>query len=114
MGYYKRLEPQFIHAYTKRLPNLGTHSTQRAESSHPMVKGVTNKHTPIRESVKRISAEITSAQREYEIALKREMGHHPVLMDIQAFALLKGKITHMAINLISRELGKAKTLAEFF
>lgn len=100
MGYYKRLEPQFIHAYTKRLPNLGAHSTQRAESSHSMVKGVINKHTTIRESVKRISAEITSAQKEYEIALNREMRNHPVLMDVQAFALLKGKITHMVINLI--------------
>lgn len=69
--------------YTKCLPNLGTHSTQQAESSHPMVKGITNKHTPIRKSVKRISAKITSAQREYEIAMNREMGHHPVLMDIR-------------------------------
>lgn len=79
-----------------------------------MVKGVTNKHTLIRESVKRISAKITSAQREYEIALNREMGHHPVLMDVQAFTLLKGKITHTAINLISHELDKAKLLAEKF
>lgn len=101
MEYYKRLEPQFIHAYTKRLPNLGTRSTQRVESSHLMIKGVTNKHTPIRESVKRILAEITSAQREYDIALNREMGHHPVLMDVKAFALLKGKITHAAIEMIS-------------
>lgn len=91
LEYYKRLEPQFIHAYTKRLPNLGTRSTQRAESSHPMVKGVTNKHTPIRESVKPISAEITSAQREYDIALNREMGHHAILMDIKAFALFERK-----------------------
>lgn len=79
-----------------------------------MVKSVTNKYTPIRESIKRIYAEITSAQREYEIALNRELGHHPVLMDVQAFALLKGKITHNAINLISCELDKAKLLAEKF
>lgn len=64
---------------------------QRAESSHPMVKGVTNKHTPIHESVKHISAEIISAQKEYKIALNRKMGHHPVLMDVQAYALLKRK-----------------------
>lgn len=47
---YERLKPQFIHAYTKRLPNLGTHNTELAKSSYPMVKGVTNKNTPIRES----------------------------------------------------------------
>ena len=79
-----------------------------------MIKGVTNKHTPIRESVKRISAEITSAQREYNIALNCKMGHHPILMDIKAFALLKGKIIHVAIEMISRELDKAKLLVEKF
>lgn len=79
-----------------------------------MVKGDTNKHTSICESVKRISAKIISAQKEYEIALNREMGHHQVSMDIQAFALLKGKIKHNAINLISRELDTAKLLAEKF
>ena len=42
------------------------------------------------------------------------MGHHPVLMDVQAFTLLKGKITHTAINLILRESDKAKLLAEKF
>ncbi|WP_375467271.1 hypothetical protein [uncultured Nostoc sp.] len=67
-----------------------------------MVKGVTNKHTLIRESIKRISAEITSAQREYNIALNRKMGHHPILIDIKAFTLLKGKITYVAIGMISR------------
>lgn len=79
-----------------------------------MVKGVTNNHIPIRESVKRISAEITSAQREYDNALNREMGHHSILMDIKAFALLKEKISHAAIGMISRELDKAKLLVEKF
>lgn len=37
-----------------------------------------------------------------------------LLMDVQAFTLLKGKITHTAINLLSRELDKAKLLAEKF
>ena len=114
LEYYKRLEPQFIYAYTKRLLNLGTRSTQRAESSHPMVNDVTNKHTPIRKSVKRISAKITSAQRESNITLNRKMEHHPILMDIKAFALLKGKIIHVAIEMISRKLDKAKLLMEKF
>ena len=42
------------------------------------------------------------------------MGHHPVLMDVKAFALLKGKITLAAIEMISRELDKAEILAEKF
>ncbi len=93
MGYYKRLEPQFIYAYTKRLSNLGTHSTQRAESSHPMVKGVTNKLTPIRESVKRISAEITFAQKEYEIALNRFKSRNGTPLFVCLFQLRRSNAT---------------------
>lgn len=77
-----------------------------------MVKSVTNKHTPMRESVKRICQEIKSPQVEYEVAVNREMGHHPVLMDHQAFSLLKGKITHAAINMVSKEINLAKIAAE--
>ena len=106
--------PQFIHVYTKCLSNLGANSTQQAESSHLMVKGVTNKHTPMRDSVNRIYTEIKSAQREYKIALHRKMGHLPVLMDHSAFTSLKGKITHSAIAMISRELNSAKINAEKF
>ena len=68
----------------------------------------------MRESVKRICQEIKSAQVEYEVAVNREMGHHPVLMDHQAFSLLKGKITHAAINMVSKEINLAKIAAEKF
>lgn len=47
----------------------------------------------MRDSVNRIYTEIKSAQREYKIALYREMGHLPVLMDHSAFTSLKEKIT---------------------
>ena len=79
-----------------------------------MVKGVTNKHTPMRDSVNRICTEIKSAQREYEIALYRKMGHLPVLVDHSAFTSLKRKITHSAIAIISRKLNFAKINAEKF
>ena len=54
------------------------------------------------------------AQVEYEVAVNREMGHHPVLMDYQAFSLLKGKITNAAINMVSKEINLAKIAAEKF
>lgn len=66
----------------------------------------------MRESVKRICQEIKSAQVEYEVAVNQEMGHHPVLMDHQAFALLKGKTTHVAIDRVSKELNFAKIAVE--
>lgn len=79
-----------------------------------MVKNVTNKHTLIYESVKHISAKITSTQREYQIALNCKMEYLLVLIDVQTFVLLKEKIGHMAINLIFRELDKIKLLAKKF
>lgn len=36
---------------------------QQAESSHPMVKGVTNKYTPMRDFVNCIYTEIKSTQK---------------------------------------------------
>lgn len=42
------------------------------------------------------------------------MGHLPVLIDHSAFASLKGKITYLAIAMISRELNSAKINAERF
>lgn len=79
-----------------------------------MVKQVTNKHTPMRESVKRICQKIKSAQVKYEVAVDQKMGHHPVLMDHRAFSLLKRKITHAAINMVSKKINLAKIVVEKF
>ena len=58
MNFYQRQEIQFVHAYTTKLPNLGAHSTQRSEGLHPLVKNVTNRNTPIRQSVQKICDEV--------------------------------------------------------
>lgn len=79
-----------------------------------MVKGVTNKYTHVCKSVQCILAKIISTQREYNIAFNRKIEHHPILMDIKVFPLLKGKITHAIIGMISRKLDKAKLLVEKF
>lgn len=40
--------------------------------------------------------------------------HPPILININAFALLKRKITYSAIGMISQELNKAKILVQKF
>ena len=52
MNFYQRQEIQFVHAYTSttKLPNLGT---QRSEDLNSLVKNVTNRNTPIRQSVQK-------------------------------------------------------------
>lgn len=47
-------EPRFVRAYTRLLPNLGAESTQRSESSHPIIKNQTSKHTPIEVAVRKL------------------------------------------------------------
>ena len=111
-SYYQRQEGQFVHAYTRKLPNLGAHSTQRVEGLHPLVKSVTNRHTPIKDSVRKICDEVRKTQVDYETLVNDQRRHNPRLMDRDAFKDLTGLITHEAIDLISRELDAAKILAE--
>lgn len=49
---------------------------------HSMVKGITNKHILICESIKRIFAKIISTQKKYQITLNCKIEYHLVLIDI--------------------------------
>lgn len=66
----------------------------------------------MQEPVKQICQEIKLAQVKYEVAVNREMGHHLVLMDHQAFSLLKRMIIYAAINIVSKKINLAKIAAE--
>ena len=103
-----------MHAHTNQLPNLGAISTQRVEGLHPMIKSVTNRHTPMRKSVQKICDEVKEKQIEYETMINQQRINNPRLMDRFAFRHLTGKITYQAIDLVSRELDGAKKLAEEF
>lgn len=77
-----------------------------------MVKEVTNRHTPIRVSVKAICAEIKNEQIEQEMTVNHQRINNPRLMDRDMFQNLIGLITHQAIDLLSRELDAAKKARE--
>lgn len=93
-----------------------------------MVKDVTNRHTPINISVKKICAEIKNEQDIQTREVNKQLINNPRLMDRNAFKNLIGKIfylinnnkfnsiigkiTHQAIDLISRKLDAVKKLAE--
>ena len=67
---------------------------------------------PIRQSVQKICDEVRKKQLDQEILCKQKRIRNPRLIDRNAFTLLTGKITHHAIDLVSRELDAAKSLAE--
>ena len=78
------------------------------------MKNVTNRHTPIKDSVRNICEVVKKAQHDYGILVNQQRINNPRLMDRSAFKDLIGLITHQAIDLISRELDVAKLLAEEF
>ena len=109
MNFYQHQEIQFMHAYTTKLPDLGT---QRSEGLHSLVKNVTNRNTPIRQSVQKICDEVRKKQLDQESLCNQQRIRNPRLIDRNAFRLLIGKIKHHGIGLVSSELDAAKSLAE--
>ena len=73
---------------------------------------MTNRNTPIRQSVQKICDEVRKKQLYQEILCNQQRIRNPRLIDRNAFTLLIRKITHHAIGLVSRELNAAKSLAE--
>lgn len=77
-----------------------------------MVKNVTNAHTPIRVSVKKICEEVKATQFEYEKMVNLHRKDLSRLMDRVLFCRIQRYITHEATGLILRELDLAKGWAE--
>ena len=75
---------------------------------HPLVKNVTNRHTSIKDSVRKLCKTVQRVQVDYEISINHQRINKPRLMNRSAFKDLIGLTTHHAIGLISRELDAAK------
>ena len=112
-SYWQRQVPQFVRAYTRLLPNLGAESTQRSESSHPIIKNQTSKHTPIEVAVRKLRDIVIEMARKHEDTINRQRRNAPLLiMDKPLFKEIKRKITHEALNLLLREWISAGKLVE--
>ena len=85
LDYYGPKEHQFIYAYTRLLPNLGAKSSQRVESSHNMVKHITNRYTPIQKGVKKIIQEVNGMFDDRESLINNQRRNVPRLMDRKWF-----------------------------
>lgn len=110
ISYYQRQEPQFVYAYTRKFPNLDANNTQRVEGKYPMVKKVTNKHTPIRVLVKLICAEIKNEQIEQNVAINNQHISNARLMDRNMFQNLIGLITIKLLTLFPGSWMQLKNL----
>ena len=109
-SFYQPSEHQFIKAYTRLLPNLGSTSSQRGESIHPQVKKVTNRYTPIATAIERIIQVVADMELTCEKELHRQNKHLPRIIDLSrdAFSKISPHITHEAIEMVICEWNAAK------
>jgi hypothetical protein len=103
--HWAALETRVIHVYTKLLPNLGSTSSQRGESYHPVVRETTNGQISVEESVKRIVKKVKSILVTLERSEDKALTKYPRLLQIDnwAFTLLKCRIAFYAAEMIEEE-----------
>lgn len=101
--YYKRQEAAFIKCFTRTYANVGAQTSQTAESSHGPTKNSVSKHTPIEQSAARIVELIEQKERDFEKAVNKERIKRPVTTNARVFRQIGAKITHEAIDRITKE-----------
>jgi hypothetical protein len=117
LEHWQKLETRVIHCYTKFYPNLGSTSSQRAESYHDSVREMTNGQLSLEAATKRLISKVLSVLKEIEIDEERSLRGYPRLLqaDSRAFANLKCTITIYAAQMIEpqwKELRQALTTNE--
>ena len=80
--------------------------SKRGESSHPLVKGPTNRHTPIGQSVEKIAVKVGEVTYTYEYELEHQKKNNPRRIDVSRSFLtgLFGRVAHQAIKFVYPEL----------
>ncbi|KAI9716668.1 MAG: hypothetical protein M1812_005206 [Candelaria pacifica] len=111
---YQRKEYQFVRAYTKKLPNLGCHSTQRGEKNHHVTKekGL-NRHLRLVDAVTVIinmDADLGDRIRQKENTERARVPRGIVLAG-KAFHNIRSAITNYALAKILPEWAEAKAAA---
>jgi hypothetical protein len=99
LSHWKSLESRFIHYYTVCLPNLGSTSSQKVESYHPVVREFTNAQQPLEKAVKALIKAVESWAKAVSTVELESLRHYPRLCqgaDEGAFRLLRMTITILA------------------
>jgi hypothetical protein len=90
-------ERQFVYIYTRKDPNLGCNSTQRAESTHPMTTTLLNHQLALGEASTRLAKGIRMLLRDLDEEESKSYGLRPRILDLQSFSALRGRVTEWAI-----------------
>jgi hypothetical protein len=101
--FYRPKEHQFIRAYTTKLRNLGSHSTQRNESYHVVVKKELNPHLQLSDAIEELISHVNRLHAEYNERINNDRRHLPRIYDKFAFAEVGSLLTHYAIGMVMEE-----------
>src|SRR5437764_1047237 len=98
-------EESFIWCYTKSYPNLGSTSSQRGESYHPIVKEITNGQLSFEESGKNLALKVLSILKDVAIDEAPSSRGYNQLTQLyrSAFKHLIVSITNYALKKIKKE-----------
>ena len=107
--YWGPREAQFLRIYTRRFPNLGSHSNQRSESIHPVTTRILNKNLSMEEATRRLSETLKAKLRELDEIEASTGSKLPRTLDRKAFQWLADTVTFTAIAKISVEWEATKT-----
>jgi MULE transposase domain len=94
-------ERQFVYFFTRKDPNLGCNSTQRAESTHPVTTTLLNHQLTLQEASTRLAKGIRMLLRDLDEEESKSYGPALRTLDLRAFSSLIGQVTEYAMNRIA-------------
>jgi len=102
---WKPKEHRVVWCYTKFYPNLGSTSSQRGESYHPVMRELTNGQLTIEQSAKRLAKKMLSILKEMSIDEDMSLRKYPRVTQLHgvAFQRLREKVSNKAIELLEKE-----------
>jgi hypothetical protein len=109
--HWRKVEEAVVYYYTKMYANLGSTSSQRGESYHPVVRKITNGQLSFEDSGKRLAATILSLLKElstFEYYSMRSYDRRAQL-DPTAFRYLVCSISNFALKKIEIEWRRMST-----
>jgi hypothetical protein len=89
-----------VYAYTRLYPNLGCHSSQRGESSHYIIKQVTNGQLSLERSCHRLVRKVLDILKEVAMDEDGTQAASKILLDKHAFSYLNGSGSSDALKCI--------------
>ena len=94
-------------SHTQQMPNLGVHSTQRAESMNATLKKTLSHQISLLEACKRLVRAVDNFQAKLFDEETQSMTVRPRILDLNGFATLLGKVTTYAIHFMAPEWAAA-------